>query len=56
MVKLHIWGVEWMTASTEEIEKSRGRADRERSLSDGVLAVEGPYVGIMEALAVTLWE
>ena len=41
MVKLHIWGVEWMTASTEEIEKSRGRADRERSLSDGVLAVEG---------------
>lgn len=45
-----------MTASTQDIEKSRGGADRERSLSDGVLAVEGPCVGIMEALAVTLWE
>lgn len=43
-----------MTASSEEIEKSRGRADFERSLSDGVLGVEGPCAGIMEVLAVTL--
>ena len=50
MVRLHVCEIERMTASSEEIEKSRGRADHERSLTDGVLAVEGPYVGIMEAL------
>lgn len=42
-----------VTVPSEEIEKSRGRAGFGRSLIDGVLRVEGPYFGIMEALAIT---